>query len=226
MSMRREDLGIDPKTGKHDRRLTRAENAFLGCLWVDHVGEENKISGNALAGAFAAAMGCGPPSMDDLNDFVSGWKRSVRLMQNHLLCEHDHVPIFSQSGIGGGYWIAASETEGYRFNETFRRRALTGMRKAARGKKAVMVQMVQQLSFEFDEFKDLRGIPEPVLGSRPTPIAVVDAFFQRMLSEPEKYARDLARLGKKYGGVLLPKSWVEQIGTTARQLQELVTRLT
>ena len=223
--MRLEDLGVDPKTGKHNQCLTRAEGAFVGILWLDHVGRENKIRANALAAAFARALGYGPVAVEDLKDFVAGWKRDVRRMQNHLLFEHDHIPIYSMAGTGGGYWIAASEGEAGDFNQAFRKRALTGMKKAARGKKAVMVKMVRQLSFEFDGFRDAVGLAEPAGGGQPTPIAVVDALFEKMATEPERFSADLAKLGRKYGSVLLPRARVSEITATTKKLQALLEGL-
>lgn len=221
--MKREDYGFDPETDRHSQRLTRAEEAFLGILWIDHVGEENRITANNLATAFACRLGFAPPSIEDLEDYVDGWKRGVRRMQNHLLFMHDNIPLYSKSGAGGGYWIAESEEEGLRFNDTFRKRAMTGMKKASRGKKAVMVEMVQQLSFEFDGFKDETGLPAFARGAhRPMPIVVVDALFEKMAREPERFSDDLQRLGRKYGSVLLPRARMDQIGSAVKNLQALV----
>jgi len=221
--MKREDYGFGPKTGRHSQRLTRAEEAFLGILWIDHVGKKNRISANNLATRFAAVLGCGPPPPEDLDDYVDGWKRGVRRMQNHLLFMHDNIPIYSKAGAGGGYWIAESKEEGERFNNTFRKRAMTGIRKAARGKKAVMVEMVRQLSFEFDGFKDETDLPAFARGAhRPTPIVVVDALFEKMAMDPERFSDDLQRLGRKYGSILLPRARMNQIGSAVKNLQALV----
>jgi len=54
--MKLEHFGIDPVTRIHNRNLTFVENRFLGILWIDHVGAENKISADALAVRFDYAM--------------------------------------------------------------------------------------------------------------------------------------------------------------------------
>ena len=223
--MKKQNYGIDPETGKHDRRLTRAESAFLGILWTDHAGEENKIRSKGLALAYAAALGHYPDPDATFSQFVSHWEREARHMQNHLLAEHENIPVYSKAGSCGGYWVAQSEAEGERFYDTFRKRGLTGLRKAARGRQGVMVEMVQQLSFEFDDLEDMTGADTVSISGRPTPIAVVDALIRKMMSDPERFASDLQRLGKKFSSVLLPKARAREIEDTARKLQELVRGL-
>lgn len=225
--MRKKDLGIDLKTGRHDQRLTHAESMFLGILWVDHVGKENKISAGNLAATFAKTLGhewkpdAVPPWY---YEWLAKWKRKIRALQNHLLIEHKNCPVFSQSGIHGGYWIGTEE-EGKAFYDSFRQRGHTGLTKAARGKQAVLVEMVEQISFQFDDLEDRAGTPVITIDGRPTPIAVVDAMIGKMMRDPERFRDDLLRLGQKFGSVLLPKARAREIETTARKLQELVSGL-
>jgi hypothetical protein len=218
--MRKEDLGIDRKTGKHNAGLTRYESALLGVLWLDHVGEENIISADELAMKYAYALGC--EIKDSWN--LSEWKRDVRSLQNHLLIIHRNIPFFSRSGKGGGYWIGTEE-EAPAFYDSFRQRGLTGLTKAARGKQAVLVEMVEQLTFQFDDLEDRTGGSVVTINGRPTPVAVVDAMIGKMMRNPERFHNDLLRLGQKFGSVLLPKARARQIETKARELQELVTGL-
>lgn len=238
--MKSSDLGIDPKTGCHDRNLTRVEERFLGILWVDHVGEEKKITADALAIIFRFLRRGyevpGPEMLVELiasykrtdRDTLDNWKRSVRLLHNHLLELHDHIPILSKAGPKGGYWIAETREEADAFYAAFRKRGLTGLRKATRGKKAEMVDAMTQLSFEFDDLID-KG---PYTGrikrrvETPTPIEVVDAFLEKMLQDPEKYADGFRKIGKKYGSVLLPRDQVAAMQVKARELQEILAGLT
>ncbi|MFH1999580.1 MAG: hypothetical protein ABIK28_07865, partial [Planctomycetota bacterium] len=144
--MRLEDLGYNPKTGVHRKQpLTPEEAAFLGMLWVDHEGEGVKISADNLALQYMQKI----ENQVDRHR-LEFWKREVRELQNHLLCEH-RIPILSKAGNHGGYWIAATEGESEQFYDTFRKRGLTGLVKASRGKQSAMVDMVTQLSFEFEE---------------------------------------------------------------------------
>ena len=238
--MRLEDLGIDSRTGYHNQTLTHAENCFLGLLWIDHAGKENKICADELAILFVAAREGRTIPEEQMAAFVKGYrlfsarrlnllKRDVRRMQNHLLTQHENTPILSKAGNGGGYWIADNEEEAEKFYDSFRQRGLTGLVKASRGKKAVMVEMMTQLSFEFEDLIDKSAQASPPATPRqgaPTAMAVVDAFLEKMLSNPERYSEDIRKLGRKFGSVLLPKKQVAAMQHKAAELQEILTGLT
>jgi len=224
--MKAEDLGIDLRTGYHDKTLTRAESKFLGILWTKHVGENHKISADDLAIKFAREFK-GRYIMRDMLKPLNRWKRWVRQMHNHLLRDHTSVPVLSKAGSEGGYWIAENEEEAAEFYDTFRKRGLTGLVKASRGKQSAMVDMVAQLSFEFEELVDktdhtLRIRPKAGL---PTPIEVVDSFMERMLENPDKFADGLRKIGAKYGSVLLPKERLHMIQSRVSELEVLVKSL-
>lgn len=224
--MKAEDLGIDIRTGRHNRVLTYAESKFLGILWEDHLGKDNKIGADALAMRYSAMMGDRPDEIP-LRTWIERRKREVRYMHNHLLTEHSQVPILSAAGDHGGYWIAENEREAEAFYDTFRRRGMTGLVKASRGKQAALVDMVQQLSFEFDELDDRTAFTpriRPTTGM-PTPIEVVDAFLGRMLNNPEKFADGLRKIGEKYGSILLPRDRLMEMKRKASELQEMVAGL-
>jgi len=238
--MKLEDLGIDSKTGHHNQTLTHAETCFLGLLWVDHAGEDNKISADELAILFRAVREGRiiPPELiaTRVKEYkkyspkrLDLLKRDVRCIQNHLLTQHENAPIFSKAGIGGGYWVADSKEEAEKFYESFKQRGLTGLVKASRGKKAVMVEMMTQLSFEFEDLIDKSGRPLPqdfAAASAPTAMAVVDAFLEKMLSNPERYSEDIRKLGQKFGSILLPKKQVSAMQAKAAELQEIIGQFT
>ena len=235
--MNKKSLGYDPKTGRHCRRLTATENKFLALLWEKHTGKNNKISAIELAVRFDCALNGFEPDEASLfsaikhapgNPQLDLKKRTVRRMHNHLLTQHDNIPILSKAGCGGGYWLAEDSFEASAFYETFRKRGMTGLVKASRGKKAILVDLVKQISFEFDDLVDkseeLEHIERrPAAGS--APVAVVDAFLEKMLQNPEKFSADLEKIGKKFGSVLLPKGRVEEMQKKAAELQELVSSL-
>jgi hypothetical protein len=229
--------GFD-RVGNHDARLTREENIFLSILWIDHVGEKNAIPADHLAIIFARqqiGQDTAPEEIEMLLDLMTStkghrkqldeWKRDVRSMHNHLLKRHEHIPILSKAGHGGGYWVAKSEEELHAFYESFRKRGLTSLVKAARGKKAVLVEMVRQLSFDF-ELRDRTAL-EPVRpGSDVSmPVEVVDQFLERMLSDPERFSGDLQRLSKKFGNVLFSKAQASAMKSKIRELNELAAGL-
>ena len=239
--MKLSDFGLTTD-GAHNAQLTREENIFLGILWVDHVGEEDAISANELAivfaqrraGIFSAGlnseyerlelrrMGYLMKSTESHRRQLDRWKRDVRHMHNHLLNEHDHIPLLSRAGTGGGYWIAENEAELAAFYDAFRKRGLTGLVKASRGKKAVLVEMVSQLSFDF-ELEDKTDMQPVRPGSDVSmPVQVVDQFLERMLSQPERFAGDLQRISKKFGSVLFSKAQAQAMKHKIRELNELV----
>jgi len=241
--MKLSDFGIID--GAHNARLTREENIFLSILWVDHVGEVNAISADELGiifaqrrrGIFTAGLGS-KLERAELKRLLylmqstrihrrqrDRWKRDVRHMHNHLLNQHEHIPLLSRAGAGGGYWIAENEAELDAFYNAFRQRGLTGLVKASRGKKAVIADMVSQLSFDF-ELEDRTRL-EPVRpGSDVSlPVQVVDQFLERMLANPEKFAGDIKRLSKKFGGVLFSSAEVRTLRHKVSELSDLVSSL-
>lgn len=224
--MKAEDFGISAVTGFHDKRLTAAESCFLGILWIDHVGAKNKISADDLAWMFAKRWArLSLPRF--LPNPMNRWKRWVREMQNHLLRDHQNIPVLSKAGYEGGYWIAENEHEAAEFYDTFRKRGMTGIVKATRGKQSATVDLVQQIAFEFDDLVDHVG-PGPRVKSKasvPMPVEIVDSFLERMTREPEKFADGLRKIGEKYGSVLLPKERLHMIESRVAELSALVGEL-
>jgi len=233
--MKLEDLGIDSTTRHHNKQLTEAENRFLGILWVDHVGEENKISAAVLALQYNSVMENLEYDSDLsarlIKDFKnSSWldckKRTVRHLHNHLLTMHDNISILSKAGAGGGYWIAENKQEAASFYETFRKRGMTGLVKASRGKKAALVDMMQQVTFEFEDLAVNVGMLDKTdMSGDPAAIAVVDSFLGRMLEDPSRFSSGLKKLSKKYGSILLDKTEVAAMKAKAVELSKLVDAL-
>lgn len=227
--MRHENLGIDVKTGYHNRQLTRAESLFIGILWVDYVGDGNKISALDLAARYAYGMG-GPVNLQECQFKIrEQWKREVRYMQNHLLMQHRHIPIISRSGTNGGYWISDKKEELKRFYAELRQRGMTGLIKATCGRKAGVVEAVEQLSFDFDDLVDRTpGITREITqdGAHMAP-EIVDKLLAKMTHDPEKFAADIRRLREKYfaGGVLLSRERVTAMRAKTAELQAMIDGL-
>ncbi len=121
------DFGID-RSGVHDRTLTRVEAEFIGIL-MDHQGQGNTVSADALAYCLGCALsGREVPWLDDREAWGKAerkynrqalelQKREVRHLQNHLLELHDHLPVYSKAGPGGGYYLGETEDEAEEFME-------------------------------------------------------------------------------------------------------------
>ena len=122
---------------------------------------------------------------------------------------------------------AENETEAAEFYDTFRKRGLTGLVKATRGKKAATVDIVQQLAFEFDDLVDQTGVTHMIRprAGTPMPIEIVDAFLEKMTQNPQQFADGLRKIGAKYGSVLLPKERLHMIRSRVSELEDLVKSL-
>ena len=224
--MKLEDLGYDLKTGRHDKRLSHMESVFVGIIWTDHVGAENKISAEEFAQRYAYGItGFSIVAGSRLDH----WKRQIRYLQNHILRKHDHVPVFSKAGRGGGYWIAGPEEDGEEFYHTFRERGMTGIVKASCGKKAAVIEAVEQLAFEFEDLIDktegiVRTLPRKKSAVAPE---IVDALLSKMSQDPEKFAVNLRKIREKYfsGAVLLEKERLAAMQAKTKELQEMIGSL-
>jgi len=222
--MKDESMGIDTESGAHDPALTGVEAAMLAVLGA-YTSAAYKISAASLAAQFYEKVLGYRPTLMELQQNIDRWKRNVRYMVNHLIIDHNQ-PIISKAGAQGGYWIAQTKLEVDEFYGTFRKRAMTGLTKAARGKKAVMASIVKQLVFEFDEIK---GAERPALVKpydyESAPLAVMTAFLDKMTKEPEKFEHELRILRDKFGKVLMPKEDFGRIQSLSKQLTEVLARV-
>ena len=230
--MNLKDLGFDPKNKTHNGQLTRAEGILLGLLWLDHVGEANAIAAQDLAVLFDYALRGHTFDREDLPMFLHRLKstpagrreldilkREVRKVHNHLLKDHD-VAILSKAGHGGGYWIAESKAEAAIFYATFRQRGLTGLIKASCGKRALFVEGMEQAVLEFEKIRDRSGLDDaPDESVAP---AIVDRFLEKMSADPERFAKDLRRIGEKFGGVLWTKGQVAAMKAKVAELGQII----
>ena len=217
--MKAQDMGINLETGSHSQAFTEAEATMMEIL-ADHIGKDQKIPAADLALEYHEAFPHMRVSHKEYQAGIGGWKREVRYMVNHLVIDHDQ-PLLSKAGKDGGYWIAESQKEVDEFYETFRKRAMTGLTKAARGKQAVLADMVKQLTFQFDELKAARpplATQIKPLVPEPAPVVMVSTFLDKMTKEPEKYANELRLLRDKFGKVLMPKEMFSEIKNLSEKL--------
>lgn len=208
-------LGIHPD-GRHDTVLTVAERRCIDTL-KDRVGMENAIPAGSLAGM---VIGSESPSMAT---------RKLRQLINHLIINHD-IPIICQAGIGGGYWLPGSADEVEHFHAAFRKRAMTGLIKACRGKKAAFVDLVTQLTIEFDQetnptgqspaLERLKLVPDP--DPIPASVQVITAQLRRYHDEPEKFAAEIRQIQRDFGEVLIPRDRLRRIKRATARLQDLL----
>ena len=221
--MKAEHMGINIEKNKHDPAFTWAEATMMGIM-ANHIGKDDKISAGDLLLRFKDEIFFAYGAND--NDRPNIRLRDMRYLVNHLIIDHDQA-IMSKAGLRGGYWIAGSKEEMDEFYDTFRKRAMTGLTKAARGKKAVMVSIVKQLAFEFDELKATRkpALVKPY-GYESAPVAVVTAFLDKMTKEPEKFDEEIRLLREKFGKVLMPQETFVKIQSLSEELTALLSKVT
>jgi len=221
--MRAEDMGINPDTGSHSTAFSEAEAAMMAAL-ADHIGKEEKISAPDLALKFRQEMNYLEVSYGERQRKIGMWKRDVRYLVNHLVIDHDQA-IMSKAGTQGGYWIAANKSEMDQFYSSFRKRGMTGLVKASRGKKAVMVSMVKQLAFEWEDLKGIKPALVRPYEYESAPMSVVTTFLDKMTRSPEKFDHEIRLLRDKFGKVLMPKEDFSRIQRLSRELAGVLERV-
>lgn len=140
-------------------------------------------------------------------------KRKLRAIINHLEIEH-LIPIASAAGEGGGYYLISSEKEGREFYETFKRRGLTGITRAARVLKKSPLEGAVQLTID----AVMEGDKIPGTGE------AVTRLLKVFRSDPERYAKEIAAIKKEVMPLFVSQDLMAEINATARKLQELTAR--
>jgi len=216
--MREADLGIGPD-GKHNANLTAIESSCLDTLQELGQGAQAAISAKGLA----SFIGLTKEGQEDAHGM-----RSLRTLVNHLVITH-RLPILSAAGAGGGYYLAGTEDEVNKFYKTFHRRAMTGLLKASRGKKAAFVDIMHQLSLGFDEpeakeaIEKLKLVPD----SDPVPawIQLVTKALDRLSLEPQKYAEQIRTIQTRFGDIFVPLDTVQELKRKTAEFQELLGKI-
>jgi len=220
--MKSMDIGIDDK-GNHDPQLTDLERDCLDVFQATGEGAAAAISAQMLASQLMGEQ-YGPGRYRH-QDSV---KRDLRQLINHLIMSH-RIPIICQAGAAGGYYLAGSATEVDRFYRTFHRRAMTGLLKASRGKKAAFVQIVAQLSLGFDDAASLAVIEglqlTPDEDPVPAWVQVATKLLDRISADPERYAAEIRRLQQAYGDIFVPREKVARLKAKTAEFQQLLSEI-
>ena len=216
--MKAEDMGINLEPGSHSQAFTWYEATVMEIL-SEHMGAKNKISRRDFTEKFNDML-----LASGYDDQIS--MRQAQKLIDHLIIDHHHQGILTKAGAKGGYWLSESREEAKEFFETFERRGKSAFLKATRGEKGVLVNLVEQLTFGFDEARSKSGrawIRPYHLES--TPAAVVTAFLDRMTKEPDKYDAELKLLGEKHGKVLMPREHLMKIQQLSKELSGLLDKV-
>ena len=213
------DLGI--VDNKHDLQLTDLESKCLDTLQQRGAGEKVAIS----AADLARAVG--------LEDYASEGgtdegKRDLRHLINHLIISHS-IPIMCKAGFKGGYFLPGDETEVQRFYGAFHRRAMTGLVKASRGRKASFVDIMTQLSLGFDDPETKEALEQLRLTADADPVPawvqIATRLLDRISDDPERYAAEIRKLQGKYGDIFVRREKVSELKRMTAQFQELLKEI-
>jgi hypothetical protein len=212
MGLSSSDLGFKPD-GRHSRMLTSIEGA---CVDVLGKGRNNAVSAVILSEQI----------FDPFFDRIELAKRDVRRLVNHLIIEHD-LPILSNAGKTGGYWIAGSPEEVEGFHHAFYKRAMTGLLKASRGKKGAFVNMVDQATLFFDD-PDKLGVSLGRLNLAkdknkiPAFVQMVTRGLEKIKKDPQKYAAEIRKIQDRYGDVFMPKDKIIELKRATDKVHALL----
>ncbi|MBN1495918.1 MAG: hypothetical protein JXA07_04060 [Spirochaetes bacterium] len=208
--MKNSDLGFDYHGQNHNSALTPMEQSCLSIL------EERGTGADAAISAIDLVVALGLEEEE---------KRDVRRLVNHLIIEHS-IPIICRAGSGGGYFLAGNQSEVQEFYETYRKRAMTGLVKASRGKKSAFVEMVTQLTLGFDNDEGRDAIEKlrltPDKDAVPAWVRVVTQFLDRLADDPQRYADQIRKIQEKYGDIFIPRDKLQQIRRMSNELQQLL----
>jgi hypothetical protein len=210
------DLGIT-EDGQHTMTLTVVEERCLDILQRQGQGRGSAIPAKVLARWIFQAH--------DLEQDM----RNLRELINHLIFTH-LLPICSMPGNGGGYWLPESPDEEAAVYEARRKRALTGLLKMARGRKAAYVETLEQLTLWFDDpvgadvIERLRLAPEEGSGM-PAWMHLITKFLNKIDADPQRYAAEIRALQRTYGNIFVPRSTISQLRDKVREAEALLKEI-
>ncbi len=216
--MRETDLGIQGD-GTHEKALTPLESDCLRIL-------EERGSGKDMA-LPARHLTCmlGLDSADAASDHGT---RNTRTLINHLIITH-RLPIICQAGSGGGYYLVGSEGESEQFYRSFHARAMTGLIKASRGRKAAYVDKMLQLTLGFDDPESAAALERLRLSPEEDPVPawvhLTTRLLDRLHSDPQRYADEILKLQRAYGDIFVPRDKVTVLKQKTAEFQQLLAEI-
>lgn len=131
-------------------------------------------------------------SMRELADLTGIGQRRLRGIINHLILTHS-VPILSSTQRRvSGYYLCREKEEVHRFNRAFKRRAVTGLLKAASVNKSSLLEVANRLAFDY--YRAHSHDTEKVPGM----FNVVSRYLQHIRENPELYQKEIRQLKEDF----------------------------
>jgi len=114
-------------------------------------GHDGRLSSNELAQViYPLLWETESPNWSEERHRIESCKRRVRMAVNGLIITHG-ISIMCMAGPSGGYYLPANAEDVERNHRSFHRRAMTGLVKDARGRKAAYADAMVQLSIGFEK---------------------------------------------------------------------------
>lgn len=208
-SLKAAQAALDGKKLEDDERL------ILAALRQAGYDEDERPRGHAgvlSSNALARAIFSGLSELDGLSAAEKAYrmescKRRVRTAVNRLIIVHG-VPIMCRAGTGGGYYLPATTADVEENHGAFHKRAMTGLIKASRGRKAAyadaMVQLTLGFESEAEAYREMvTGTSAPAEVGPPAWVSVVSGLLQQVKGDPARYAAEIKRIQDEFGDIFV-----------------------
>lgn len=187
-------------------------------------GYEGRIGSNALAQVIYPMLWAVESSnWDEERHRIESCKRRVRKAVNELIIKHG-ISICCVAGNGGGYYLPANQEDVEGNYKTFHRRAMTGLVKAARGRRAAYADAMVQLSLGFEREAAVYR-PGPGEDGPPAWVSVVTGLLQQVKGDPVKYAAEIRRIQEEFGDIFVRRDQVAKIRALSSELSRVLEGL-
>jgi hypothetical protein len=135
-------------------------------------------------------------SMTLLAELTGIGQRRLRGIINHLILTHA-VPILSSTQRKvSGYYICREKDEVRRFNRAFKRRAITGLLKAASVNRSSLLEVANRLAFDYYRVQTKKSEKIPGMTK------VVNRYLQHIKANPKLYKREIQQLKEDFQRIL------------------------
>jgi len=135
-------------------------------------------------------------SMTHLAELTGIGQRRLRGIINHLILTHA-VPILSSTQRSvSGYYLCREKNEVQRFNRAFKKRAITGLLKAASVNRSSLLEVANRLAFDYYRVQTKKSEKIPGMTK------VVNRYLQHIKANPKLYQREIQQLKEDFQRIL------------------------
>ncbi len=195
-------------------------------------GHGGRLSANTLARVIYPTIYDSPTeNLREEMHRTENCKRRVRATVNSLIMVHG-IPIMCMAGTGGGYYLPANAADVEGNHQAFYKRAMTGLVKAARGRRSAYADAMVQLTLGFESeaaalgagLRTEDGGPRGEDGP-PAWVSVVSGLLQQVKGDPAKYASEIKRIQDEFGDIFVRRDQVARIKQLSTELNKALEGL-